>query len=261
MTAPAQSPPGAIVGFVDPDRVGATRPAIRDMIGRVVVIRPTRLERDVQNPTEPGKTQDRITADVLVLDGGPMEFGGNLARHKPLTMTVPTPFLVKAMYISNTNIVKAVEEQVGRGVVLGRITVGVASNPQQNPPFNLIKVDQSDPKYAAAVQVYTEVVNNTFVNPEPTRIGAAPSSVTVNGTPATYVPAGATIQTPTPPTAAAAPAVDPQAAFLAWQAEQAAKSAPAETIPAAPSGWPEETWRGLTDEQRSKVLDSIPPFA
>lgn len=252
MTAPAQSPaPAAIVGFATPDAVGATRPAVRDFADRVVVIRPTRFEKDVPG-VEAGKLQDRITADVLVLDGGPMEFGGNVRRGKPQTMVVETPFLVKSMYISNTNMVQAVQAQVGKGVVLGRVVEGKASNPAHNNPFNLNEVPQDDPKYAAAVQVYTAVVNDQFVNPEPTRIGAAPA------TQATYVPPVATQIEPTPATPAA---VDPQAAFLAWQAEQAAKTAPVADIPPAPSGWPVETWRGLTDEQRAKVLDSVPPFA
>lgn len=251
MTAPAQSPPGAIVGFATPDPVGATRPAVRDFVDRVVVIRPTRIERDVPNQSDPSKKQDRVTADVLVLDGGPLQFGGNVARGKPLTMEVQTPFLVKAMYISNTNMVQAVENQVGKGVVLGRVEIGRAGDPTKNPPFNLVEVPQDDPKYAAAVQVYTAVVNNQFVNPEPTRIGAAvvqPAAQLMQQTLAVAAPAPA------------APIEDPGAAFARWQAEQAAKTAPVADIPPAPSGWPVETWRGLTDEQRAKVLDSVPPF-
>lgn len=253
MTAPAQSPPGAIVGFADPAAVGATRPAVRDFVGRVVVIRPTRLERDIPNKSEPDKKQDRITADVLVLNGGPMEFGGNVARGNPLTMRVDTPFLVKNMYISNKNIVDAVEGQVGRGVVLGRVAKGKATSPTHNDPFNLDKVELSDPMYGAAITIYTQVVNDVFVNPEPVKIGAAPTTAPAQQQVdpwATATPA----QAPTPP------AEDPAAAFARWQAEQAAKAAPAETIPAAPNGWPEETWRGLTKEQRQKVLDSVPPF-
>lgn len=242
MTAPAQSPE-AIVGFADPDAVGATRPSVRDFVGRVVVVRPTRIERDVPNRSDPAKKQDRVTADVLVVDGGPLEFGGNVARGKPLTMTVQTPYLVKGMYISNTNMVQAVEAQVGRGVVLGRVSMGKASDPTHNPPFNLDKVETADPMYAAAAQIYTQVANGRFVNPEPQRIGATPAQTTfIEPTPAPV-------------------AIDPQAAFLAWQASQAAaQQAPAESIPPAPSGWPEDTWRGLKPEQRAQILDGTPPF-
>jgi hypothetical protein len=252
VTAPAQTPQ-AIVGFATPDPVGATRPAVRDLLNRVIVVRPTKFETNVPG-VEDGKLQDRVTADVLVLDGGPLEFGGNVARGKPLTMTVQTPYLIKGMYISNTNMVDAVKGQTGRGVVLGRVVLGRASKPTHNPPYNLAEVTQEDPKYQAAVQVYTAVVNDSFVNPEPTRIGAAPA------TQATYVaPAATQIEPP------AAAAVDPQAAFLKWQAEQAAaaaavQQAPAASIPPAPAGWPEDTWRGLSDAQRQQILDAVPPF-
>lgn len=252
MTAPAQSPPSAIVGFATPDPVGATRPSVRDFVGRVIVVRPTKVEREVPNRSDPSKKQDRVTADVLVLDGGPLEFGGNVARGKPLTMTVQTPYLVKGMYISNTNMVQAVEAQVGRGVVLGRVSMGAASDPTYNPPFNLDEVKPEDPKYAAAVQIYTQVVNGHFVNPEPQRIGAAPAT----GQP--FAQLAQNIATPAPTPAPAA--VDPQAAFAAWQASQAAAAAPAEAIPPAPSGWPEDTWRGLSSDQRRQILDNTPPF-
>jgi hypothetical protein len=260
VTAPAQTPaPGAIVGFATPDPVGATRPSVRDFVGRVIVVRPVKIERDVPNRSDPTKKQDRVTADVLVLDGGPLEFGGNVARGKPLTMVVQTPYLVKGMYISNTNMVQAVEAQVGRGVVLGRVSMGVASDPTHNPPFNLNEVPQDDPKYAAAVQVYTQVVNNVFVNPEPQRIGAAstpPAQQFAAITPAAVQQAQQIAQAPAQP--------DPQAAFAAWQAQQAAaaaaQQAPAASIPPAPSGWPEDTWRGLSDAQRAQILDAVPPF-
>jgi hypothetical protein len=287
MTAPAQSPAAAEVmaAFSDPSAVGGDRPAVRDFVGRVVVIKPTRYEQNIPNQKEPGKFQDRITADVYVLDGGPMEFGGNPTRGKPNTLTVATPYLVKDMYISNTNVVKAVRDEVGRGVVLGRVTRGKASDPMHNDPFNLVTLDPSDPARAMAGAGYQQVLNRVFVNPEPQKIGAAPAAppaaAAMDPEYAAFLAAKAATAAPVQPVT---PPVDPQYAawkaqqeaaaaetpeqaaqrqFAAWQAEQAAKlapTAPAEEIPEPPTGWDRTQWASLKPEQRTAVLSGTPPF-
>lgn len=237
MTAPAQQ----MASFADPAAVGGTRPAIRDLVGRTVVIRPTRYEPNAP-AIKAGETQQRITADILIVDGGPLEFGGNMVTKKvPNTLRVAAPYWATGVLISNKNVVDAVKDQVGIAPVLGRIEEGKASDPTFNNPYNLIPIASTEPQYSMAAQLYTQVLNNTFVNPTPASIGAAPAQTFA--TQATYVPPAPT------------PVVDPQVAFLAWQAANAAPATPAQSeIPAAPAGWDDDVWRGLAPEQRNEVL-------
>lgn len=272
MTAPAQSPPPAqaMAAFADPAAVGGTRPAIRDLVGRVVVIRPTRYE-PAAPAIKPGETQERVTADILIVTGGPLEFGGNLVTaNKPHTSRVATPYLAKGVYISNTNIVASVKDSTGRAPVLGRIAIGQTNTPGNNAPYNLLSVAGTEPEYTMAGQLYTQILNDTFVNPTPESIGAAPAAASV---PAQSIPqlqtqvAQAAAQVaaggPIPP----APVVDPNAAFLAWQAEQAAAAQAAQaaaqvatdpTLDKVPGNWNADVWRGLTTAQREQVLASAP---
>jgi hypothetical protein len=267
MTAPAQSPAAGDVmaAFADPSAIGGTRPAVRDLVGRVVVIKPTRYEERVPG-VDPGTFQERITADVLILDGGRLEFGGNVGRGRPNLLSVDAPFLTQGMYISNTNVVGAVREQVGRGVVLGRIVQGRSNDPKRNAPYNLVMLEEGDPMRAAAAQLYTKVLNNTFVNPEPVKIGAAPVAQATPAIDPEYA-AWKAAQAQPVTTAPAAPVETPEQAaqrkFAEWQAAEAAKlapTAPVEEIPEAPTGWDATMWRSLQPEQRRQVLEGAPPF-
>lgn len=250
MTAPAQSPPAqAMASFADPAAVGGTRPAIRDLVGRTVVIRPTRYEPSAP-AIKPGETQERITADILIVDGGPLDFGGNLVTaNKPHTYRVATPYLAKGVYISNTNIVASVKDSTGIAPVLGSIALGITNTPGNNAPYNLLRIEPTEPKYNMAGQLYTQVLNATFVNPTPASIGAVP--VAPPAAPAQQQTGQASAQP-------AASAIDPNAAFLAWQASMQAPAAPAaSSLPPAPAGWNADVWAGLSDDQRAQVLDTI----
>jgi hypothetical protein len=256
MTAPAQSPPAqAMASFADPAAVGGTRPAIRDLVGRTVVIRPTRYEPNAP-AIKPGETQERITADILIVDGGPLDFGGNLVTaNKPHTYRVATPYLAKGVYISNTNIVASVKDSTGVAPVLGTIALGITNTPGNNAPYNLLRIEPTEPKYNMAGQLYTQVLNSTFVNPTPASIGAAPVAQPAPAQPALIPnPLHGAVQAATVVDAA----IDPAAAFQAWLASQQAPAAPAAaSLPPAPAGWNADVWAGLSDDQRAQVLDTI----
>jgi hypothetical protein len=260
VTAPAQNPPApqAMAAFADPSAVGGTRPAIRDLIGRVVVIRPTRYE-----PSAPaikaGETQERVTADILIVTGGPLEFGGNLVTaNKPHTYRVQSPYLAQGVYISNTNIVAAVRDYVGTAPVLGWVALGVTNTPGNNAPYNLLTVEQTEPEYTLAGQLYSQVLNGTFANPTPETIGATPVPAPAQSVAQLQDRVNTAYQVaqnggPVP----AAPTMDPAAAFQAWLAQQQVPAAAA-SIPPAPSGWIPDVWAGLTDDQRKQFLAGTP---
>lgn len=106
---------------------------------RLVAIIGKKIEYGVKAPGEPGKTQDRITADVLVIDGGPFTFGGKpLARPVvPDTMMVQQlPYLALNMWISNKVLITQLERKVGQGIAVGRLYYGEATN-GNNAPYKI----------------------------------------------------------------------------------------------------------------------------
>ena len=59
----------SIEGFDEsPQAVSYDRPALRQYVGRLVLFRPTAFEPKAPG-VEPGTTQARITADIVILDG------------------------------------------------------------------------------------------------------------------------------------------------------------------------------------------------
>lgn len=263
--------------FNDPAPIGGVRPAIRDLEGRIVIITPTFIATvPNQLSREPGATQERVTADIMVVDGGPLDFGGNPtgAGNKPPTphtLRVSVPWKATGVYISQTNMVDALRARVGKGVVLGRITRGIASRPGNAPPWNLVKVEMNDPGYALALQVRDAHDSATLVNPEPQPIDGAPpatlahthavtqphtaqDTAIANGTPlAAAVTAAAAALPPPPPNI-------PPAVWATMTAEQHAMFAPpaAPAAPAPPAGWTTEFWAQLTDEQRNAISGAQP---
>lgn len=57
--------------FGDPGS-SSTYPSLKQLKGRTLIVRPTKLEKGLPNPLQPGQTRDRMTADVVVLDGDPI---------------------------------------------------------------------------------------------------------------------------------------------------------------------------------------------
>lgn len=139
------------------------RPRIKDLRGRLVAFRPTAFEPNaVNNLAGPGQaaTQPRVTADVYIFDGGPLVFGGSPDYERkptPHTHQVETPTMFTNMWITSTNIIRALTEtppggvqQPAAGIVFGRI---VRSEVGQNP-WNLEEVPETSPEFAHCVQVF-----------------------------------------------------------------------------------------------------------
>lgn len=241
MTAPAQTPNPMAITFEDPGAIGVARPRVADMHGRMVFVQPTVLDRVPKPESKTGEMQDRITATVTICDGGPLQFGGNPAKHIPHTMTVSTPYTAEGIFISQQNMVQALRKalpSVARptgGVVLGVIELGTQSDPLKNRPWNITPLGPADPRRQLAQQILQGVITGTFTNPEPAELVASAPAVP----------------------ASPAPTIDPNAAFLAWQAQQQAQAAPAApAVPAPPAGWTPEVWNALSDAQRQAILDS-----
>jgi hypothetical protein len=169
MTAPAQGIPQ----FEDPAAAGGKRPRIADLMGRTVFVQPLKIERGLPG-LDPGSTQDRITANVTVIDGGPLQFGGKPEKHQPHTMTVSTPYTAEGVFISQTALINALSDALPSpkkphgGVVLGVVVQGAQpSDARKSPPWLLQTLDAADPRRAQAQAVLAAVIQGHFVNPEP----------------------------------------------------------------------------------------------
>ncbi len=176
MTAPAQGGPG-IPQLADPGQIGGTRPRIADLRNRCVIVQPLSIARGVPG-VQAGTVQDRITANVFVIDGGPLEFGGKPEKYVPHTLVVPTPYLAEGLYISQTNMVSQLSPSLPSpqnpqgGLVVGVIMQGKASKAEHNPPWNLVTLEESDPRRGYAAQLLQAFFTGQFRNPEPQQTGA-----------------------------------------------------------------------------------------
>lgn len=120
--------------FADAPAVGAY-PTPEQLRGHLLLIKPTKLEENILSArfSKPGKPvyNDRITADVYVVDGSPKGFEGE------------TEFM--DMYWSGDRMVKQLKRNVGGVMVLGRLQTykeGVEAGPGN--PWGLLVATPED---------------------------------------------------------------------------------------------------------------------
>lgn len=147
----AAAPPPPVAG-------GGRGAKLADMYGRLVVVFPLSLQRVPKNAkfvTDADRQsgnleQDRMTATVVVLDGGavgnmqPLAWGGNphALGGSPHTESSPLPYVRKGMWLNQSQVIGQLSPYLpGRerggpngapGAVVGRI---VKTGPQQNDPW------------------------------------------------------------------------------------------------------------------------------
>lgn len=123
MTAPTAPP---VPGVVTADGIGEKRPSINRMgVGRTVAIKPIRVEQVTkQDKQAPGgvKVVRRVIADVVVLDGSPIMFGGNLNSGAPDDMQQAVPCVIPQLWIDEVVVGNQIERYAGSGsYVVGKI--------------------------------------------------------------------------------------------------------------------------------------------
>lgn len=133
--------------------------------GRALLILPESIERNRPGKARQGdlpgavpQPYDRITATVVVLDGGPVQWGGTSPQDPVKSGLVP--FVIKGMFITQKNVVAQLQEALqvrqagGPGLLVARLW---KTGPEQNAAFVLQDPDE------AAVQAYNAYVSQ--VNP------------------------------------------------------------------------------------------------
>lgn len=130
------------------------RPRVRDLEGRLLLILPERLERGVVSKTLKNTDgspviQDRLTASVVVLDGGPVHYGGSpdarqSSQRKPHDKVAEVPWKIRSMWIQNVGLISQSEiamlnvERRNRGLSLepGAVTMVLGRLYQSEPTTN-----------------------------------------------------------------------------------------------------------------------------
>lgn len=154
---PAEADP-----FDNPAPQAAKGPRIRDMYGRLLLIIPHKLEEQVKSrfTDKDGNIQyeDKMTADVIVLDGGPIHYGGKPEKVPPIphNKTADVPLKNARMLISLAGLVSQCREALAKklttgqpGMVLGRLSVGEARG-DNNAPYLLALPTDADRDVARA---------------------------------------------------------------------------------------------------------------
>ena len=157
---PQAAPPALADGdpFSGPAPQAARGPRLRDLYGRLLLIVPTKLEEGLPDRLNPGQTKDRMTADVIVLDGGPINYGGAPEKTPPMPhdKTAQVPHRTARQYIGQAGIISQsrvalANRAAGKpGMVLGRLGVGEQSDPTKSPPFILSQPTEEDKQIARA---------------------------------------------------------------------------------------------------------------
>lgn len=162
--ATASAPPPPVAG-------GGTGAKLADMYGRLVVVFPHMLQRVPKNArfvTDADRAngnleQDRMTATVVVLDGGatnnmtPIAFGGNphALGGRPHDQSAPLPYVRKGMWLNQSQVIGQLSDYLPGharggpgntpGAAVGRI---VKTGPEQNAPWFLTTPSEAELKLA-----------------------------------------------------------------------------------------------------------------
>jgi hypothetical protein len=159
---PAQAPGGAPTPWGAPAPPPDRGPRVRDIYGRLLLISPKKIETVVNRLSKvPGEMQDRMTVDIVVLDGGPLAFGGapEATPPKPHDRTVEIPYLIEGLWMSQVGLVSQCREALAnklsglpgkQTMVLGRLSVSEDSKPGQNPAYLLLNPTPEDGALATA---------------------------------------------------------------------------------------------------------------
>lgn len=155
--------PGQFVPIGEPPADAAGNiPRLSDLTSRLLLFLPERLESAVpskfRNDDGSVRTQPRMTATVIVLDGGPVIWGGQTPE-KP-RMQEQVPYVIKGMWINQTKIISQLDAALqlrlsgGPGLAIGRLW---KTGTEQNSPYVLQEPSAQD------VQIYNQYVS--AVNP------------------------------------------------------------------------------------------------
>lgn len=271
----------------DPSGFGGLFARPRHLTGRVVIYLPKRVDDKAKGIDGGAKDTPNIHGDLLVVDGGMIEFGDKLKTggivERPCTHRVMAPAFFKNVIVGEQQVALALQQATppfGNGLMVGVIVRGTKGN----NPYLLQTLDRDDPRRQAARQLYDAWRSGAWTSPEPEPIQVVPGSQAM---PQGMTPVGGQQYAPqsAPPAqgfgtgfaAAAGQWGQPQTLggqATAWGGAQAPQSAPpvqgwgqqpqqaTQTLPAvdfnqpAP-GWDPAQWGQLPEANRQQIWQAV----
>lgn len=135
--------------FAAPAAIPSSFPTVASFRGRLVLIRPLKQETVPNNLGKPGDTQERVTADITVVDGlGPVpQMKGN--PPSPTGQMFQGPEFRGTYLQSEVVVVQLADALRDRGMVLGRIdTKTPGTQPMKGNPWGIIAPTEEDKQIA-----------------------------------------------------------------------------------------------------------------
>lgn len=143
---------------------GGGQPKVGDLQGRLLLILPESIahgvaSRFMDRQTGQPQLQDRLTATVIVLDGGPLQWTPSKNGQPGQPRAEQVPYVIKGMWINQSKLIEQLQEalgirqQGGPGLALGRLW---KAGTGQSDPYLLAPPSPQD---GAVYDQYVSAVN------------------------------------------------------------------------------------------------------
>lgn len=141
-------------------------PRIADLQSRLLLILPESIQRGIASRFAgrdgQAQTQDKLTATVIVLDGGPLHWTPKVNGVQQAPQATNVPHVIKGLWIQQTKLIEQLEEPLAMrqrgepGLALGRLW---KAGPGANDPYVLAAPTPQDgalyDQYVASVNPFT----------------------------------------------------------------------------------------------------------
>jgi hypothetical protein len=143
---------------------------MQELYNRLVIVIPKVMERVASNDeNKPAGTMvDKMTCDVIVLDGGPLHYGGRPEAMPPVPhdKVAQLPYREMGMAVWSFGIISACREAYAKrqqglpGMIIGRVTVGEQKDVRKSAPWLIRKA--TDEEKAIGRQYLATVAQDVF---------------------------------------------------------------------------------------------------
>lgn len=247
---------------------GGNAPSARHLEGRVVIVRPIRVDENALS-FDKKTVAPTLIADIIVVDGGPIRYGDQIdtagRQLKPVSHEIQTPCMFRGWLDSHTFVVNAGRDLIAAGQP---VTVGIIERGTKgNRPYFLTEthtdVDRqprTDPQFALrrqnAINLFNAFQTGQWQSPQPVELNPQPVAaqggwVQTGAGPAPVAPALQWASQGQPAPAVVQQQPNPlQALAASWGAPAAAPAAPPMRDLSQPVPGLEAVWSGATEQQR-----------
>lgn len=246
---------------------GGNAPGARHLEGRVVIVRPIRVDENALS-FDKKTVAPTLIADIIVVDGGPIRYGDQIdtagRQLKPVSHEIQTPCMFRGWLDSHTFVVNAGRDLLAAGQP---VTVGIIERGTKgNRPYFLTEthtdVDRqprTDPQYAQrrqnAINLFNALNTGQWKSPDPIELNPPAATSPATGSWGAGQQVAQTIATggwgAQPAPAAVQQQPNPlQALAASWGAPAAAPAAPPMRDLSQPVPGLEAVWSGATEQQR-----------